>query len=139
MSSTIKKTVGERIVDLFVAEGISHIFSIPDPGYMGIQHHALKNGIKVVAPRHESAGAMMADGVSRMSGHMSVVMAAEGPGVANIAIDANGGRISFNINPFSIRIAFGEMDGLAKVNGFTNGCTDGEYNIGFCNGGIGLG
>ena len=84
MSTTIKKTVGERIVDLFVAEGISHIFSIPDPGYLNIQHHALKNGIKVIAPRHESAGAMMADGVSRMSGHMSVVMAAEGPGVANM-------------------------------------------------------
>ena len=84
MGTTIKKTVGERIVDLFVAEGISHIFSIPDPGYLSIQHHALKKGIKVIAPRHEAAGAMMADGVSRMSGHMSVVMAAEGPGVANM-------------------------------------------------------
>ena len=84
MGSKTRMTIGERIVDLFVAEGISHIFSIPDPGYLSIQHYALKKGIKVVAPRHESAGAMMADGVARMSGHMSVIMAAEGPGVANM-------------------------------------------------------
>ena len=84
MSNTIRQSVGARIVDLFLAEGIRNIFSIPDPGYLEIHHHAVKKGIKVVAPRHESAGAMMADAVSRMTGHMGVVMAGEGPGVANM-------------------------------------------------------
>lgn len=84
MSKTVTQSVGERIVDMFLAEGIRHIFSVPDPGYLEIHHQAIKKGIKVISPRHEAAGGMMADGLSRMTGRMGVVMAGEGPGVANM-------------------------------------------------------
>lgn len=84
MNTIIRQSVGERIVDLFLAEGIRNIFSIPDPGYLKIHEQAVKKGITVVAPRHESAGGMMADGIARLTGRMGVVMAGEGPGVANM-------------------------------------------------------
>ena len=84
MTNTIKQTVGARMIDLFEAEGVKAIFSIPDPGYMELHQHAVRKGIKVVAPRHEAAGSMMADGLSRMTGRIGVVMAGEGPGVANM-------------------------------------------------------
>lgn len=79
-----RQTVGARIADLFHAEQVEAMFCIPDPGYFLIQGRALELGIKIVAPRHESAGVHMADGFARVSGRPQVAMAGMGPGVANL-------------------------------------------------------
>jgi acetolactate synthase I/II/III large subunit len=79
-----EQTVGARIADLLHVEGIDTLFSIPDPGYTLLHKQALKLGMKVVAPRHESAGVHMADGLARLTGRPQVVMAGMGPGVANL-------------------------------------------------------
>ncbi len=79
-----KQTVGARLADLFHAEGIDTLFSIPDPSYSAVHGRALELGMRIVAPRHESAGVHMADGLSRVTGRPQAVMAGMGPGVANL-------------------------------------------------------
>jgi thiamine pyrophosphate-dependent acetolactate synthase large subunit-like protein len=79
-----EQTAGARIVDLFRAEGVDTIFSICDVSYNEIHKHAVAAGMRVVGPRHESAGVHMADGLARMTGRPQVVMAGMGPGVANM-------------------------------------------------------
>jgi acetolactate synthase-1/2/3 large subunit len=78
------QTVGARLADLLNAEGINTLFSIPDPGYNYVHGRALELGMRVIAPRHESAGVHMADGLARVTGRPQVVMAGMGPGVANL-------------------------------------------------------
>jgi thiamine pyrophosphate-dependent acetolactate synthase large subunit-like protein len=78
------QTTGGRLADLLHAEGIDTLFSIPDPSYAAVHKRALELGMKVVGPRHESAGVHMADGLSRMTGRPQAVMAGMGPGVANL-------------------------------------------------------
>ncbi len=77
-------TVPQRIVDLLEAEGIRTIFGIPDPLIQHLHRYAKDKGFEVVAPHHESAGAFMADAMSRMTGRPAVVCGNEGPGVANL-------------------------------------------------------
>ncbi len=78
-----QQTVGARLAELFHAEGIDTLFSIPDPGYSFVHGRALELAMRIVAPRHESAGVHMADGLARVTGRPQVAMAGMGPGVAN--------------------------------------------------------
>lgn len=75
----------ERIVDLIEAEGVDTIFGIPDPSFFAMFMTAEQRGMNVVAPHHEQAGALMADGLYRMTGKPGVLGINKGPGVANIA------------------------------------------------------
>lgn len=81
--------VPERIVDLIAAEGIDTIFGIPDPSFFAMFLAAEKRGMRVIAPRHEQAGALMIDGMYRLTGKPGVIGVNKGPGVANIAAGAN--------------------------------------------------
>lgn len=80
----IDKSVAARIVELLQAEGIDTIFGIPDPGFQRMFRVAAQRGMRLVAPHHESAGGFMADAMTRLTGKPSVVIANQGPGVANL-------------------------------------------------------
>jgi thiamine pyrophosphate-dependent acetolactate synthase large subunit-like protein len=73
----------ERIVELFQAEGIDTLFGIPDPSFFAMFITAEAKGMRVVAPHHEQAGALMADAMYRMTGKPGVICLNKGPGVAN--------------------------------------------------------
>lgn len=77
-------TVGQRLVELFDAEGVEVIFGGGDLTHMDVQKHAELKGLKVFGPRHEAAGGFMADAYARMRGRPQVVTGAMGPGVANM-------------------------------------------------------
>jgi thiamine pyrophosphate-dependent acetolactate synthase large subunit-like protein len=77
-------TTGARVAELLHAEGIDTLFSICDVSYNAIHKRADALGMRIVGPRHESAGVHMADGLARMTGRPQVVMAGMGPGVANL-------------------------------------------------------
>lgn len=81
-------TVPERIVELIRAEGVDTIFGIPDPSFFHMFKEAERCGMRIVAPHHEQAGALMADGYYRMTGKPGVLGINKGPGVANIAAGA---------------------------------------------------
>lgn len=78
------KTTGQRMVELFEAEGVEVVFGGGDLTHMDVQKHAERFGLKVVGPRHEAAGGFMADAYARLSGRPQVVTGAMGPGVANL-------------------------------------------------------
>lgn len=80
--------VAERILQLFEAEGIKTLFGIPDPSFFRMFTIAEERGWEVIAPHHESAGAFMAEAVSRMTGKPILVVGNQGPGVANLAAAA---------------------------------------------------
>ena len=83
MTETIPN-VSERILDLLEAEGVRTLFGIPDPGFVRMHRAAAERGWQVIAPHHESAGAFMADALSRMTGRIQVIVGNQGPGVANL-------------------------------------------------------
>jgi acetolactate synthase I/II/III large subunit len=80
--------IHERIIELLQAESIDTIFGIPDPSFFAMFLHAESRGMRVVAPHHEQAGALMADGLYRMTGKPGVLGINKGPGVANVAAGA---------------------------------------------------
>lgn len=77
-------SVGERIVDHFIQEGVEVLFSQGELSLMDIQKHALAKGLKMVGPRHEEAGVLMAAAYYRLTGKPQVAMGAQGPGAANM-------------------------------------------------------
>ena len=81
-------TVPERIVDLVEAEGVDTIFGIPDPSFFHMFLEAERRGMRIIAPHHEQAGALMADGYYRLTGKPGVMGINKGPGVGNIAAGA---------------------------------------------------
>ena len=80
--------IHERIVELVQAEGIDTLIGIPDPSFFAMFLAAAARGMRLVAPHHEQAGALMADGMYRLSGKPGVLCVNKGPGVANIAAGA---------------------------------------------------
>jgi thiamine pyrophosphate-dependent acetolactate synthase large subunit-like protein len=73
----------ERIVDLVAAEGVETLFGIPDPSFFAMFITAEQRGMRIVAPHHEQAGALMADAMYRLTGRPGVICLNKGPGVAN--------------------------------------------------------
>ncbi len=74
----------ERMADLFEAEGIDTLFGIGDICYEKLMGTWTNRGHRWFGARHESAGAWMADARFRLTGTPQVVLAGEGPGVANL-------------------------------------------------------
>lgn len=80
--------VGELIMETLAGLGVKRVFAIPDGTYnvcfRWVKAHGEARGVEFVTPRHEAAGAHMADGWFRVTGTPSVVMAGAGPGAANL-------------------------------------------------------
>lgn len=77
-------TGGELILKCLVQEGIKTIFAVPDAAYNPLMGKLKDYGIRMIPPRHEAAGAHMADAMARMTGAPAVCMAGAGPGTANL-------------------------------------------------------
>ncbi|MFA5884299.1 MAG: thiamine pyrophosphate-binding protein [Acidimicrobiia bacterium] len=75
---------GELLVRALRAEGIDVLVSIPDIGQSPMLRSAERAGMRLVHPRHESAGVHLAEGYARVSGGLAAVGASGGPGVANL-------------------------------------------------------
>ncbi len=79
---------GELLMETLARLGVRRIFAIPDGTYnvcfRWVKEHGEARGVEFVTPRHEAAGAHMADGWFRVTGTPSVVMSGAGPGAANL-------------------------------------------------------
>jgi len=75
---------GEVVVRAMRAHGIETMFTISDIGQSPMLRSAEQAGLRLVSPRHESAGVHMADGWARARGGLAAVAGAAGPGVANM-------------------------------------------------------
>ncbi len=95
-----KMTGGAVVAAMLAAEGVDRVFGLPDGSYQGLIDGLDANGIKLVTPRHESAGFHMAAAYARLTGKIGVAIASNGPGVANalpgVAVEnGEGNRVLF--------------------------------------------
>ena len=79
----MKMTTEEAFVKTLQRHGIEHAFGIIGSAFMPISDIFPKAGITFWDCAHEGSGGMMADGFTRASGKMSMMIAQNGPGITN--------------------------------------------------------
>jgi sulfoacetaldehyde acetyltransferase len=80
----MRMTTEEAFVKVLQRHGIRHAFGIIGSAFMPISDLFPKAGITFWDVAHEGSGGMMADGYSRATGRVSLVIAQNGPGVTNL-------------------------------------------------------
>lgn len=79
----MKMTTEEAFVKVLQMHGIEHAFGIIGSAFMPISDLFPKAGIQFWDCAHEGSGGMMADGYTRVTGKMSMMIAQNGPGITN--------------------------------------------------------
>jgi len=79
----MKMTTEEAFVKVLQAHGIRHAFGIIGSAMMPISDLFPRAGIKFWDCAHEMTAGMMADGYTRVTGEMSMMIAQNGPGITN--------------------------------------------------------
>ncbi len=79
----MKMTTEEAFVKVLQMHGIEHAFGIIGSAFMPISDLFPRAGITFWDCAHEGSGGMMADGFTRASGKMSMMIAQNGPGITN--------------------------------------------------------
>ena len=79
----MKMTTEEAFVKTLQMHGIEHAFGIIGSAFMPISDLFPEAGIMFWDCAHEGSGGMMADGYTRASGKMSMMIAQNGPGITN--------------------------------------------------------
>ena len=79
----MKMTTEEAFVKVLQMHGIEHAFGIIGSAFMPISDLFPTAGIHFWDCAHEGSGGMMADGYTRASGKMSMMIAQNGPGITN--------------------------------------------------------
>jgi sulfoacetaldehyde acetyltransferase len=79
----MKMTTEEAFVKVLQMHGIEHAFGIIGSAFMPISDLFPRAGIHFWDCAHEGSGGMMADGYTRASGKMCMMIAQNGPGITN--------------------------------------------------------
>jgi sulfoacetaldehyde acetyltransferase len=79
----MRMTTEEAFVKVLQMHGIDNAFGIIGSAFMPISDLFPKAGITFWDCAHEGSGGMMADGFTRASGRMSMMIAQNGPGITN--------------------------------------------------------
>ena len=79
----MKMTTEEAFVKVLQMHGIEHAFGIIGSAFMPISDLFPRAGITFWDCAHEGSGGMMADGYTRATGKMSMMIAQNGPGITN--------------------------------------------------------
>ena len=79
----MKMTTEEAFIKTLQLNGIEHAFGIIGSAFMPISDLFPQAGITFWDCAHEGSGGMMADGYTRASGKMSMMIAQNGPGITN--------------------------------------------------------
>jgi sulfoacetaldehyde acetyltransferase len=81
--SKIKMTTEEAFIKVLQMHGIEHAFGIIGSAFMPVSDLFPKAGITFWDVGHEGNAGMMADGFTRASGKISMMIAQNGPGITN--------------------------------------------------------
>ncbi len=128
-------TGGELLMECLANQGPAPVFGIPDGGYNIIYqwvHDNPDRGMHIITPRHEAAGAHMADGFYRVTGVPAIAIAGAGPGAANLisgVITAAGEEVPMIVITTSRRSDLiaplrGAMQTFEQVRAFRSVCKD---------------
>ena len=84
----MKMTTEEAFIKTLQMHGIEHVFGIIGSAFMPISDNFPQAGITFWDCAHEGSGGMMADGFTRASGRMCMMIAQNGPGITNFVTAA---------------------------------------------------
>lgn len=79
----MRMTTEEAFIKVLQMHGIAHAFGIIGSAFMPISDLFPRAGITFWDCAHEGSGGMMADGYTRATGRMSMMIAQNGPGITN--------------------------------------------------------
>ena len=74
----------QAIIEFFVKNNIHDLFYLPGIHTLSLSQAFSGENINVYITRHESNMVFMADGFSRVSGKIGVLIVTPGPGLANV-------------------------------------------------------
>jgi acetolactate synthase I/II/III large subunit len=77
------RTAAEVLVDQLIVNGVRHVFCVPGESYLAVLDAFYDRDIAVTVCRHESAAAMMAEAVGKVTGRPGICFVTRGPGATN--------------------------------------------------------
>jgi acetolactate synthase I/II/III large subunit len=80
------RTVARLIADTLRAAGVKFAFTVPGESFLGLLEAFSDAGIRVVATRHESGAAFMAEAYGQLTGRPAACLGTRAVGASNLAI-----------------------------------------------------
>ncbi|MGQ2990830.1 thiamine pyrophosphate-binding protein [Brevundimonas sp.] len=82
------RTAAQRLVDVLVANDVSHVFCVPGESYLAVLDALgdVADRIKVITCRHEAGAANMAEAYGKLTGKPGICMVTRGPGATHASI-----------------------------------------------------
>jgi acetolactate synthase-1/2/3 large subunit len=77
------RTGGEILIDQLVIHGVRHVFCVPGESYLAALDAFYGSEIAITVCRHESAAAIMAEAVGKVTGKPGICFVTRGPGATN--------------------------------------------------------
>jgi acetolactate synthase-1/2/3 large subunit len=77
------RTGGEILIDQLAVHGVQHVFCVPGESYLAALDAFHDSKIALTVCRHESAAAMMAEAVGKVTGRPGICFVTRGPGATN--------------------------------------------------------
>jgi acetolactate synthase-1/2/3 large subunit len=77
------RTGGQILVDQLAVHGVHHVFCVPGESYLAALDAFHDNAIKLTVCRHESAAAMAAEAIGKVTGRPGICFVTRGPGATN--------------------------------------------------------
>lgn len=82
------RTGGRLLADALVAQGVSHVFSVPGESFLDLLDglHAVADRVALVTCRFEAGAVHMAEAQAKLTGRPGVAVVTRGPGACHAAI-----------------------------------------------------
>src|SRR6478752_8934002 len=77
------RTGGEILIDQLSVQGVRHAFCVPGESYLAALDAFYGSNIELTVCRHESAAAIMAEAVGKVTGKPGICFVTRGPGATN--------------------------------------------------------
>src|SRR5690625_4739701 len=82
-----KMSGGQMVVEVLQRENVEKAFCVPGESYLGVIDSLYEHpDIDLIATRHESGAAFMAEAYAKATNQVGVCMATRGPGATNLSI-----------------------------------------------------
>ena len=120
-------TVSQCLIHYLKIEEVCTLFGIPGGASMYVLNDLRKNekNIRYVISRHETGASYMADGYSRVTGKLGVVLVTSGPGATN----ALTGAVNAQSSNSSVLVVSGEVPESAFGKGYLQEGTDSGLSV----------
>ncbi|MBW2942205.1 thiamine pyrophosphate-binding protein [Zhongshania aquimaris] len=80
----VSQTIGSRIADLLIHEGVDKLFTLPEVTFGDIHNRFVEREGRIIAGHHETACAYMAESYAQSTGNIAVTGGNCGPGASNL-------------------------------------------------------